>query len=287
MAAHAVRGDNRVVVDPRADYHALYPVVDLYHDPARFATYVTDIRRHTNSRGEGFEVLLFLSGDGHIGSFIGPNGRRDLVAESHWREDVAALLADVGPQIAGVTPCWECRHQRDYMRPATYDMMGRFLHDRMPWAWVGVHLRTESSSVSSWRCGDAADPACDAEPDDPFLGSEPGFWQQCRTAGWCDGLLYQFDVGGPYLRPQDYPNYTGHPGAFGRYWEIAVRLGNDPWSTATAGGNRHGWVQADLLAFEHIYDAYWGRSDEAYGIAFCRAALTIGGWGCGSASIRR
>jgi serine/threonine protein kinase len=32
--------------------------------------------------------------------------------------------------------------------------------------------------------------------------------------------------------------------------------------------------------------AHWGRSDEAYGLACCRKALEIGGWGCGSASYR-
>jgi len=288
MQAHATRGDNRVVIDPRSDYHGQVTVVDLYHDPETFAAFVSDIRSHTNARGEGFEVLLFLSADGHIPSFIDARtGRRDLEAEAHWRRDVSALLARVGSQIAGVSPCWECRDQRDYMRPATYAMMGQFLRQQLRDAWMGVHLIKGSASVSSRRCTDEANADCRAEPDDPYGGSEPAFWATCRREGWCDGLLYQFADGPEYLEPDRHPNYTQAPGALGRWWEVVVRLGNDPRSEATAQGNRHGWVQVDLLAFEHVFDAYNNRSTEAYAIEFCKRALTYGGWGCGSASYRR
>ena len=99
--------------------------------------------------------------------------------------------------------------------------------------------------------------------------------------------LFEFAAGQPYLRPEAHPNYTKFPGALGRYWEIVVRLGNDPQSIATAAGDRHGWPQADLLAFEFIFDAYQNKSDEAYSVTWCKQALAIGGWGCGSASWRR
>lgn len=289
MQAHASRNDNRVVVDPRADYHGGQGggIIDLWHDPATFAAFVSDIRRHQNAAGEPFEVLLFTAADGHIPSFLARDGHQNLTELEHWTRDVDGILEAVGSQVAGVTPCWECRHQRDYMRPATFEAMGKHLRAKLPAAWVGVHLIQGSSSVSSWRCGNAADPACDAEPDDPFIGSEPGFWSKCRADGWCDGLLFQFEAGDPYTNPAAHPNYTGQPGALGRYWEVIVRLGNDPQSAATAGGNRHGWVQADVLAFEFIYDAYNNRSTEAYGVDWCKRALAIGGWGCGSGSYRR
>lgn len=289
MQAHAARGDTRIVVDPRADYHGQLPTVDLYHDPTRFAAFLDDVRAYRNINGEPFEVLLFLAADGHIGSFIGANGRRDLAAEGHWRDDVGALLDVIANRIPAVTPCWECRHQRDYMRPDTYAMMLSYLRDRLPDAWIGVHLIEGSSSVSSWRCDPATDASCDpseAEPDDQFRGSEPGFWQACRARGICDGLLYQANSGDEYTNPDAHPNYTGHPGAFGRWFEVVTRLGNDPRSQVSSGGDRHGWVQADVIMFEHIYDAYNNRSTEAYGISFCQQALRLGGWACGSASYR-
>jgi len=100
-------------------------------------------------------------------------------------------------------------------------------------------------------------------------------------------LLFQFDSGARYLEPASHPNYTGLPGALGRYWEVITRLGNDPQAAAKAAGNRRGWPQVDVVAFEFIFDAYHNRSDEAYSIDWCRKALAIGGWGCGSASWRR
>jgi hypothetical protein len=127
--------------------------------------------------------------------------------------------------------------------------------------------------------------------DDPNKGDKAAAWKNCRAEGWCDLLLYQFEVGDPYIHPEDAaPNYTGHPGALGRWYEVAVRLGDDPWSAASANNDRHGWVQAPLVAFEFIYDTYWARdprATEAYAVEFCRKALDIGGWGCGSASYRR
>ena len=54
MQAHAVRGDNRVVVSPRADYHGGQGggIVDLWHDPATFRAFLVDIRRHVNNRSD-------------------------------------------------------------------------------------------------------------------------------------------------------------------------------------------------------------------------------------------
>jgi hypothetical protein len=305
IAEHARRGDNRVAIDPRADYNGDPPVVDLWHEPARFAEYVADIRAHVNSRGEAFEVLLFTAADGHIGSFIGSDGRASADALAHWDRDVRALAAALGPTVALVTPCWECRHQRDYAHPATIRAMLQTLRAAFPAAWLGMHLSAGSSSVSSWPCDPdrveggvraqdrpAGDPlfcgAWNAEPDDPYRGDEIRFWRDARAEGIVDGLLYQFEVGDPYLNADAYPCYGGpFPGALCRWWEVVARLGADPWSTATAGGDRHGWPQADVLAFEFIYDAYYGRSTEAAGIAWCQRALAIGGWGCGSASYRR
>jgi hypothetical protein len=128
------------------------------------------------------------------------------------------------------------------------------------------------------------------EGDDPYRGNELAPWVTCVADGWCDGILYQFHVGDEYLNPDNHPNYTGQPGALGRFFEIAVRMGRDPWSIASKRGSDPRWPLnggVDVLAFEFIYDAYNGRSTEAYGIEFCKRALAIGGWGCGSASYRR
>ena len=297
MQAHAVRGDNRVVVDPRADYHGGQGggTIDLWHDPVTFARFLKDIRAHVNNRGEHFKVLVFLAGDGHIGSFLknGQEGVPDPDAEAHFTRDVRALAAAAAGQIDGTAVCWECRHQRNYLTPGSYERHGKLIAELFPKAWHGQHLKENSSSWSSWKCDPASgDPTCTVansgmEGDDPNRGKEPVAWIRCLRDGWCDGILFAFEAGDQYLNPAAHPNYTGFPGALGRYWEIVVRLGNDPQSIATAAGNRHGWPQVDVLAFEFIYDAYNNRSDEAYSVAWCKQALSIGGWGCGSGSWRR
>jgi hypothetical protein len=298
LAFKAAKGDNRLIVDPRADYHGGQggAVIDLYHDPQRFAAFLAELRQHRNIYGEPFEVTAYFAADGHIGSFIGRDGHPDLEAEAHWIRDFDAIADVAGANIAATSLCWECRHVRDYMRPATYARLSKHIAAKLPNAWHGVHLVQGSSSISSWRCGDASDPACDAEPDDPFLGSEPGFWTTCRAEGYCDGLMFQFNAGHEYTDPRSYPNYTGQNGAMGRWWELVVRLCNDPRAAATSGGNRHGWPQADCLAFENIYDGYntppgralvGDQSPADYAIDWCKRALALGGWGCGSASWRR
>ncbi|MCC7416063.1 MAG: hypothetical protein IT176_02905 [Acidobacteria bacterium] len=282
MAAHASRGDNRVVVDPRADYHGGQGggIVDLWHEPARFREFLVDIRRHSNDRGERFEVLLFLAGDSHIRSFLknGAHGVPDPEAEAHALRDIRALAAVAADQVAGTAVCWECRPQADFMTAGTYERLGKAVAEAFPRAWHGQHLTAGADSWSS-RPG---------EGDDPNGGNKLRAWQRCTADGWCDGLLYQFGVGAEYLQPLSHPNYTGHPGALGRYFEVVVRLANDPEAAAArAGAGAPQWASVDLLAFEFIYDAYNNRSDEAYGLQWCRQALAIGGWGCGSASYRR
>jgi len=283
MQAHAERGDNRVVVDPRADYHGGLGggPIDLWHEPATFARFLKDVRAVKNNRGEPFKVLVFMAGDGHLPTFLrdGREGLPDADAERHFERDVRALAAAAADRIDGTAVCWECRNQGNYMTAGTYERNGRVVASLFPDAWHGQHL---SANNSSW-----ASAAAGTEGDDPNAGAGPAAWTRCLRDGWCDGLLFQFESGERYLRPAGHPTYTGHAGALGRYWEVAVRLGNDPWSAATAAGNRRGWPQADLLAFEFIFDSYNNRSNEAYDVEWCRRALALGGWGCGSASWRR
>jgi hypothetical protein len=300
MEAHAARGDNRVVIDPRSDYHDGQggALLDLWHDPQTFARFVRDVRAHRNNRGEHFKVFLFLSADGHIDSFLqrGAEGVPNLDAEAHFRADVELLAAETRDLIDGTAPCWECRHQRNYETPGTFKRNLRVVADAFPNAWHGVHLIAESSSWSSWNCDPETDSSCTPaaahmEGDDPYRGNELAPWVTCVADRTCDGIAYQFKDGDVYTNPDAHPNYTGHPGALGRYFEIVVRMGRDPWSLATyrpgvdARWPLNGGV--DVLAFENIYDAYNDRSTEAYGIEFCKRALAIGGWGCGSASWRR
>jgi hypothetical protein len=288
MNEHARRNDNVVVVDPKSGYHG-HNDVDLWHEPTRFAEFLRDIRRRTNGRGEHFRVLLFLAGDGHI------NDMRADGALTHWKRDVDALAAAAEPVVDATVPSWECRPQNDYVSASGYIQMARYAAQKFPRAVHAQHLSAGASSWSSWPCDPRQDTTCTTVPsndaDDPNRGDSAAAWKQCRAEGWCDLLLYQFDVGDAYLHPEDAdPNYTGHPGALGPWYEIAVRLGDDPRSAASAQGNRHGWVQAPIVAFEFIYDTYWSRdprATEAYAVQFCRRALAIGGWGCGSASYRR
>jgi len=297
MQAHAARGDNRVVVDPRADYHGGQGggPIDLWHDPATFARFLKDVRAYVNNRGEHFKVLVFLAADGHIGSFLknGQEGIPDPDAEAHFARDIRALATAAADQIDATAVCWECRDQRNYLTPGSYERNGQLIAKLFPGAWHGQHLSENVSSWSSLKCAPASqDPGCTPEHsgmegDDPNGGNGLMAWSRCLRDGWCDGLLFEFEAGARYLKPAAHPNYTGFPGALGRYWEVVVRLGNDPRSIATAAGNRHGWPQADVLAFEFILDAYNNRSDEAYSVAWCKQALAIGGWGCGSASWRR
>lgn len=303
MHQHLDRGDNRVVIDPRADYHGQGGFADLWHDPARFRQYVLDVRAHRNHRGEPMKVLLFFAADGHIPSFLigGHEGYPDGAAEQHFERDVHAIAEATRDLIDGTATCWECRHQRDYITPGGYERIGRIVAREFPQAWHGQHLISGSSSWSSWNCDPAsADAATQTPPcteanahmelDDPYRGNELAPWVKCVAEGWCDGILYQFHVGDEYLNPDTHPNYTPAPGALGRFFEIVVRMGRDPWSIASKRGSDPRWPLnggVDVLAFEFIYDAYNGRSTEAYGIAFCQRALAFGGWGCGSASWRR
>jgi hypothetical protein len=282
MQAHADRGDNRVVVDPRADYHGGQggAIVDLWHDPGTFAKFLSDVRSRVNSRGERFEVLLFLAGDAHISSFLkgAAAGVPDPDAEAHAMRDIAAMGAGVSDQVGGTAVCWECRDQTNFMTAGTYERLGKAIAAAFPNAWHGHHL---SAGANSWS-------STPGEGDDPNGGDKMRAWARCVADGWCDGLLYQFAVGDEYLNPQNHPNYTGHAGAMGRYLEVVVRLANDPRAQTTrAGGSFPRWASVDVLAFEFIYDAYNNRSDEARGVQWCKQALAIGGWGCGSASYRR
>lgn len=288
MAEHAVRNDNTVVVDPRSGYHG-HNDVDLWHEPERFAAFLRDVRRHVNARGEHFRTLLFFAGDSHI------DDMHPAAAFEHWTRDVDAIAAAAEPFVDATVPCWECRPQNDYVSAARYIEMGRYLARLFPRAVHAQHLAAGANSWSSWPCDPERDAACAGVPpedrDDPNRGDRMAAWKNCRAEGWCDLFLYQFEVGAAYLHPEDAdPHYTGYPGALGRWYEVAVRLGDDPWSAATARGDRHGWVQLPIVAFEFVYDTYWGRdprATEAYAVEFCRKALAIGGWGCGSASYRR
>jgi hypothetical protein len=85
MQQHADRGDNRVVIDPRASYHESVAPIDLWHDPPTFRLFIEDIRRHMNNRGEHFKVLPFFSADGHIDTFLKDGeGDPDPAAEAHF-----------------------------------------------------------------------------------------------------------------------------------------------------------------------------------------------------------
>jgi hypothetical protein len=294
----AQNGDNRVVVSPAMNYHGGQGGVgDLWHEPDRFAQFLGDIRAHTNVRGEPIEPLVIWIQLEHFGSFLlnGVEGRSDPAKEEHFARDIRAMANAVRDRVPGTAVCWECRDQRDTITPGAYARAARLIAQLFPDAWHGHHFISETSSASSWPCRDEADPKCKAEQDDPFRGYKPDFWVACKAEGWCDGLLYQFAPGGPYLNPAAHQNYTGHAGALGRYFEVVTRLGNDPQSVKTAAGNRHGWPQVDVIAFEFIYDAYNvppgrqfdGKTPAQYAIEFCKRALALGGWGCGSASWRR
>jgi hypothetical protein len=288
MAQHAVRNDNVIVVDPRSGYHG-HNDVDLWHEPERFAEFLRDLRRRTNAKGEHFRTLVFFSGDRHIDDMHGAEARE------HWKRDVDRLAAAAEPLVDATVPCWECRPQNDYVSAAGYIEMGRYLAQKFPRAVHAQHLVAGANSWSSWPCDPRREQSCTTVPtsdlDDPNRGDKAAAWKNCRAEGWCDLLLYQFDVGDAYLHPEEAePNYTGHPGALGRWFEVAVRLGDDPWSAKSASGDRHGWVQVPIVAFEFIYDTYWSRdprATEAYAVEFCHKVLEIGGWGCGSASYRR
>lgn len=286
MDAHASRGDNRIVIDPSDDYNRGHSLpggdIDMWHEPARFRAFIDEVRSRTNSRGEHVGVLLFLAGDAHFGKTMlrdGKAGEPDPAVEAHWHRDLRAMADATRDVVDGTAVCWECRPVTDYMTVGQYERGGQLIAQLWPDAWHGQHLTPDASS---WV-------ASTAEGDDPNHGDRIEAWHRCRREQWCDGLLFQFQAGEPYLRADrtpGNPDTGGHRGAMGRWWEVVKRLGNDPRASHTSQGNRHGWPQVDVIAFEHIHDAHWGRSDEAYGLAWCRKALEIGGWGCGSASYR-
>ena len=289
------RGDNRGVVDPRADYHGGQGggPIDVWHDPATFARFLKDIRAHVNNRGEHFKVLVFMAADGHVASFLknGQEGVPDLEAEEHFARDMRALAAAAADQIDATAVCWECRSQRNYMTSGTYERNGQLIAMLFPKAWHGQHLNENSSSWSSWKCDPAGGaPGCTPENsgmegDDPNRGSGPVAWSRCLRAGWCDGLLFEFAAGASYLKPEAHPNYTKFPGALGRYWEAVVRLGTT--------GNRSQPRPAIVMAgrrptsrVRFIFDAQ-GISPTSLTAWHGAAGARHRRWGCGSASWRR
>lgn len=298
MQAHMDRGDNVVIVDPRSGYHG-HNDVDLWHQPEAFAAFLQDIRRHVNSRGEHIRTQVFFAGDGHIDDMRAPG------ALDHWRRDVDAIAAVAEPAVDSTVPCWECRHQNDYVSARIYYDMLAHLAVRFPAATHGVHLIQNSSSPSSWRCdpqipGSCASPSDGpdaSDADDPARGNEIGAWVWMRERGLVDVFYYQFEAGDEYANLDAYPSDPengGQKGAARRWWEIVVRLADDPWANATMrqshpNGDHFGWpVQVPVIAFEFIYDFYWNRGpDEALQIKRCQHFLALGGWGCGSASYRR
>jgi len=274
MSAHSYRNDNRIVVDPRSGYGG-HNDLDAWHRPDVFAAFLADVRSHTNANGEHFKVLVFLGADGHV------EDMRADASWSHWKQDIDALAAVTQDVVDATAPCWECRHVQEFTSAKRYIDMARYVAAKWPLAVHSQHLVAESSSWSSWPCEGCA-PSNDA--DDPNQGNELVAWHNCRKEGWCDMFLYQLGWNSSYLYP------TPGNDAIERWVEIVERLGDDPWSLATSRGNRHGWPQVPVILFEFIYDAYWQtdpKATEAYGIDWCKRALAFGGWGCGSASVRR
>jgi|GEM_PF-3999286 len=274
MQAHAVRNDNVVVVGAKSGYHGQNDI-DVWHSPAPLVEMLTDIRSKRNATGEFFRVQLVVGADGHV------DDMRDAGNFAHWQRDIDGVAAVTQDLVDATMTCWECRHVQDFTSAKRYIDMGRYVAAKWPKAFHGQHLISNSSSWSSWPCEGCA-PSNDA--DDPNRGNEISAWWNCLREGWCDGFFYQFDVGSSYLYPS--------PGddAMERWVEIVERLGDDPWSLATSKGNRHGWPQVPVIAFEFIYDTYWNRdpkATEAYQIEWCKRALQLGGRGCGSASVRR
>lgn len=302
MAEHARRNDNTVTVDPRAGYHG-FNDIDAWHQPELFTAFIRDVRRHTNAMGEHFRVRVFLGGDGHIDNMRSPG------AFEHWQADVTSLAIYAAPYVEFVVPCWECRHDNSWVSAKLYYDMLAFAGQRFPRAVHSVHLVSGSSAPSSWPCDPFQPGSCapgEGPPsndiDDPARGSEPGAWPYMLNRGLVDEFLYQFDTGGQFMYWPTYPaNADAAPGqdtrgALGRWWDIVVRLGDDPWSRDTACAasgfcGRRGWRQVPIKAWEFIYDRYWDRDPatvtEDFQNAFCRKALALGAWGCGSASVRR
>ena len=286
LAQHAAANDNRIVVDPRSGYRG-FNDIDVWHDPGLFAQFLADVRAHTNANGEHYKVRVVLAADGHI------DDMHPAESFEHWKRDIDALAAVTQDLMDATQECWECRHQNDYVSAKVYVDMGRYIARAWPRAVHGEHLISNSSSWSSWKCDprdSTPERPCrvgvevdERDADDPNRGNEINAWHNCRAEGWCDLFLYQFDVGSSYLYPS--------PGndAMERWVEIVERLGDDPRSLVTSGGDRHTWPQVPVVADEFIYDAYWARdpkANEAYAIEWCKRALAFGGWGCGSASWR-
>jgi hypothetical protein len=276
MAAHAARGDNRVVVSPAICYHGgeAGPCADIWHEPQRFREFLEAIRRHRNARGETIEPLVVWIQDEHFRSFLrsGREGTPDPQAEAHAVKDLEAMAAVTRDLISGHSLAWEPRPQREWMTAGTYERLATRMRQLWPDAWIGVHLTQDSSSWTSAEGG---------EGDDPNRGDRTLSWQRCRKAGWCDGLLFQAAAGDAFINPERHPNYTGRPGWAGRWLEIVQRLG---------AGSR-GWPRVDLVFWEAVYDAYHGRVDEQVQIARCKEALSIAAEhgvrsSCGSASHR-
>lgn len=289
MQAHADRGDNVVSVTPTSGYHGQNES-DVWHQPDVFAAFLQDIRRYRNVHGEPIRVHVFFAGDAHFPTMLDDRGAFSAATFTHWKRDVDGIAAAAVDRIDSTVVCWECRHVRDQVTVGGYVQMGRYLAQRFPDAVHAQHFVQGSSSASAYN----------DEPDDPYGGNELEFWRACRRENWCDVFLFQFNVDGTA-----YSWFDTHPpaadalaqgvdarGALDRWWHIVVRLGDDPWSERSRGSyTRRGWPPVPVIAYEHIYGHYWNqdpaRLTEAFTVEFCKRALAIGGWGCGSASYRR
>lgn len=289
MDAHAVRGDNTIVIDPSAGYHGNHEA-DLWHNPILFDAFIQDIRRHINSRGEHFRVLVFLGADGHHSDMLAPG------AFAHWQADVHALANVIRGHVEIESPCWECRHGlpgglgMGNVSALMFMDMARFAHAEFPFSVPAVHLKNDSSSPSSWPCVNCPAPG---DEGDPGRGNEIEAWHIGIREGWAGMFLFQASGEDDFINGDSYPadpSAGGQRGWLQRAWEILVRLGDDPWSLAASGGDRRTWPQVPVYCFEcGVYPFYWdiGGLDESDLRLRCQQFLAIGGRGCGSASYRR
>jgi hypothetical protein len=100
------------------------------------------------------------------------------------------------------------------------------IHDALPSTVLAVHLQDERASGASYP----------VEPDDPWQGDEPGFWQS-HGGEFVDILAYQTPSGRKLLDGDEWVD---------RWREIVERTG--------IGGR--GWRQAALCFFEVIAEDF-------------------------------
>jgi len=207
------------------DYEGSVPMPKLLANPMEFRKFVLEALETPSASGKGFCPIIIID-EGHRD----PRARID----AYWSNLIDAIRDLLDHCI--IVPGWELIKESQW-RSSDYSYALKALH-----SFGVIHLWAH---LSLSRASGASNPL---EADDPWQGSEQGFWKE-HGGEYLEGLLYQADP----LRDGDNPNCdpTDDNCWLNRLEDVIPRIGN----------GMNGWRVVRLCLFENIaYHYYRGRA---------------------------